>query len=334
MATLERFDDISGLVCYFSGDPTESNIVKSGNNVTSVDSAYGGQAVQLTQSTANLVTHDGTTMVGQVPAFIGLDGVDHALEGTLPSPFTMSVTGGCTVAILEQRRGLPTGFNSMTTTNSSDTALVALTESSDNYGVHMGGSTYAASPSRPIDTNANVVLARYTQGASSIDVNINNVYSGTCGNSDKGDQTHAKVSILGSIDGLWSAETNIAIAVVYNRKLTEQEATDVVTLMLYWRDNGEAPNTVPGTSVTFGPVATNDDASVTGWQWEASTDGGNNWDNAETVMSDVSGQTTNTLTVNSASIGEDQTMVQCRATSASQPAGVVSNAATLTVVSG
>jgi hypothetical protein len=135
-----------------------------------------------------------------------------------------------------------------------------------------------------------------------------------------------ELSILNNMGG------KLAIAGYYNRYLSDEELGDLSTLLAYWRDNGEAPSTSPGPSATFGPVGTNDDASVTSWQWESSTDGGNNWDNAENVMSNVSGQTTATLTVNSATSAEDQTQVRCRAYSAQEPAGVVSNAATLTVL--
>lgn len=94
----------------------------------------------------------------------------------------------------------------------------------------------------------------------------------------------------------------------------------------------DGPADGPATSTTFGPVATNDDASVTRWQWEESADG-NTWADVGTILTDVSGADETTLTVNSAPTIADQTQVRCRAISVAVPAGVVSHTATLTVVS-
>jgi hypothetical protein len=122
----------------------------------------------------------------------------------------------------------------------------------------------------------------------------------------------------------------IAICAIYDRQIDDTEAADLHDLMAYWAANNEAPSAGPGPSATFGPVATNDDPSVTAWQWEESSDGVA-WANVGTILTDVTGATTTSLTVNSAPIGADQTQVRCKATSEKEPAGVFSHAATLTV---
>ena len=67
------------------------------------------------------------------------------------------------------------------------------------------------------------------------------------------------------------------------------------------------------TSGTFGTVQTADNTEVTQWQWEASINSGESWAEAQLLLSDVSGQGTQTLTVESALLSEDGTLVRCRA---------------------
>ena len=117
-----------------------------------------------------------------------------------------------------------------------------------------------------------------------------------------------------------------AEAVLHDAIVAAVGTTVEVTL---W-DDGVIPPTGPEPNTTFGPVSTNDDPSVTAWQWEESADG-NSWANVGTILTDISGADTNTLEVNSAPIEADQTQVRCRATSAKEPTGVVSHSATLTV---
>lgn len=78
------------------------------------------------------------------------------------------------------------------------------------------------------------------------------------------------------------------------------------------------------TSGNFGTVETANNAAVTGWQWEESSDG-TNWADVGTILTDISGQTTQTLTVHSATLADNGTQVRCVATYAggttvSQPA--------------
>jgi hypothetical protein len=129
-----------------------------------------------------------------------------------------------------------------------------------------------------------------------------------------------------------SIRGSMSLMVIYLRKLTDEERDDAIELANYWVANNEAPGSGLEPSTTFGPVATSNDPDVTGWQWEESANG-TDWANVGTLLSDVSGQTTTTLTVNSAPLSADQTRVRCKAVTDSQPNGVVSHSAILTVQS-
>jgi hypothetical protein len=119
----------------------------------------------------------------------------------------------------------------------------------------------------------------------------------------------------------------IGIFALYAKALTEQEVFDLTDLCNTWAQTGAAPS--PGeTSGTFGAVETNDDASAT-FQWEESSNG-TDWANVGTILTDISGATTNELTVNSATLDMDGTQVRARATDGVTTA--YSNPATLTVV--
>lgn len=85
------------------------------------------------------------------------------------------------------------------------------------------------------------------------------------------------------------------------------------------------------TSGDFGTVATNDDPSITEWQWEESSNDAD-WANVGTILTDISGQTTTTLTVNSATEGMDGTYVRCKGTHAG--GDIFSHSALLTVSAG
>lgn len=66
------------------------------------------------------------------------------------------------------------------------------------------------------------------------------------------------------------------------------------------------------TSGNFGTVQTADNNEVLSWQWEESADN-TNWQNVGTILTDISGQNTQTLTVNSANISMNNTFVRCKA---------------------
>jgi hypothetical protein len=61
------------------------------------------------------------------------------------------------------------------------------------------------------------------------------------------------------------------------------------------------------------PVATDNDPAVQGWQWEESADDISWADVGTAILTDFSGETTQSFTIESATIAEDQTYVRCRA---------------------
>jgi hypothetical protein len=324
---ITRFDDIPNLYIYVSG--VESNIVKSGNDVTSIDNpaGYTLDANQWVQKDSVLIQHDGVTAVGSCPAFIGLDaGNNSGLEcNPLVNPPDNST--GLTIAVLEERFSTAGdyswGFNAASTT-----PRTAMRVNSAEYAYLMAGAS--RSTGQTALTGPQVLSMRWDDTPDSTDFYIGQTaYSLTHSSADP---VVDKAYLMNRMDSSSaSMRGKMAIFVMYKRRLDDTEMTDLITLMEYWRDNGEAPGGAPPTTVTFGPVTTNDDPSVTSWSWEASEDGGSNWDEAENVLSDVSGEATTSLVVNSATAAEDQTQVRCRAYSANEPGGVVSGVATLTV---
>lgn len=72
-------------------------------------------------------------------------------------------------------------------------------------------------------------------------------------------------------------------------------------------------------SDSFGPVATNQDGSVLSWKWEESSDN-SNWQDVGTILTNISGQLTNTLTVQRATVAMHGTYVRCEAKTSEQTA--------------
>jgi hypothetical protein len=323
----DTFDEIPDLFCYFNGAPGECIINKTGDNVDSLVSTLG-TATNLTLSAttagSNYIQHDGTTTVGLVPCFMGADiNDDRGLYTTMASISRLNWT----LAILEKKLNLTQGGTTSFGLTVNSNAIHALRTGPSVYQARVNGSNRTLSPEPSIDANDNVLILRVGASDGEADYHLNGVRH-TCAGPASG--TVSAVSLLCE-NGSEHSRSNIAIAVMYNRRLSDPEVAELDTLMKYWRDNGEAPGGAPPTTVTFGPVMTNDDPSVTSWSWEASADGGATWAGAQTILSNVSGETTTSLVVNSATNAEDQTQVRCRAISGKEPLGVLSAVATLTV---
>jgi len=85
------------------------------------------------------------------------------------------------------------------------------------------------------------------------------------------------------------------------------------------------------TNGQFGPVSTSDDTNVISWDWEESVNG-TDWAPAGTsILTDIDGENTNTLLINSGTLEENGTFVRCKAATSYAPNGVYSNSAQLFV---
>jgi hypothetical protein len=333
---ISRFDEgtlSDALVVYYSG--AESPMSKTGDVIDTLDSVYGNMTCQLVQMNDlnNQVTHDGVTMVGQVPAFIGTaTNTNGGMEGTLSGTFNHQ-TNGATLVTLEQRYSKSGRYGWSIGDGSGADIRAAVRGGDPNTSLRIDNTTWGNAADLTTNTDANVVMMRTQNGNPTAHVRTDT--QAEVANNKTNGLANIVISSVALMNGPAAGDAfqgKIAIAVLYNRRLTDQECLDVMELMEYWRDNGEAPGGAPEPNTTFGPVSTNDDPSVTGWQWEESADG-NRWANVGTILTDISGETTTTLTVNSAPIEADQTLVRCKAFSAKEPApdGVVSHSAILTV---
>jgi hypothetical protein len=117
---------------------------------------------------------------------------------------------------------------------------------------------------------------------------------------------------IGSKDQ-FSLRGKASLLALYDRFLTDEETIDLLTLCQYWIDNGEAPTLGPPTSGDFTIAVDKPGAAGIAYQWEESADG-NSWANAGTILSDISGATTDTLTINSATVAMHNTQVRCQVT--------------------
>ena len=70
-------------------------------------------------------------------------------------------------------------------------------------------------------------------------------------------------------------------------------------------------------SDSFGPVSTNQDGDVISWKWEESSDN-SSWQDVGTILTHTSGQGTNTLTVDRATVSMHGTYVRCEAQTPTQ----------------
>ena len=120
-----------------------------------------------------------------------------------------------------------------------------------------------------------------------------------------------------------------SLLVIYKGKLDNADAQDAIALANYWVANNEAPPVGNPPNTTFGPLDTDDNASVSTWTWQESSNN-TDWNTVGTILSDVSGVNTQTLTVNSAPSSANGTYVKLKAETGT---GVIaySNAAQLFV---
>ena len=307
---MDNFDEIPGLVCYINAAIPES-ITKTGDKVTSVASqaGSGGETFIAVDSGAAYIAHDGTTLIGSMPAFYvnGTEGPD--LQATFTTRFEPGDPH--TVCWVEERANTSGVNTTFALIDHAARERTRVARSSSNYSLRMNGSDVDTSV--PIVSQTPQIFIHSNAGTA--DSGVWDI-GGT-----RVTPTHAAESQPLEIVrhfGFDSQGTKVGIGVVYNRVLNDTEKTDVQTLIQYWLDNGEGPSTAP-TSGQFGPMTTNKDGEVTQWAWEESSDD-TNWQPVGTLIADVSNANTNTLLVNSATVGEHGTYVRCVADTASQQA--------------
>ena len=332
---ISRFDEgtlSNALWAYWSG--AESNITKTGSVVNSVDSAYGlaaGATLGTPEAASADISHDGTTMVGLIPAFYDANVSSVArLHIDIANSSRPIASTAFTVVCVIQRNTANLGLNTAYVTRPGGGANASINRNGDFYAMTSQNDGEQVSTMLTVDAPDIVTLVQSDQ--------VNGSYLRvTSGGGQVFDYQNPRTDRLPDELHFFTRPSSasnfrgkIAIMLMYERELTSQEITDIEVLCQYWIDNGEAPPTgLP--SGTFGTVATNDDPSVT-WQWEESSDGVA-WANVGTILTDTTGATTNKLDVNSAHSAANGTQVRCRATNANEPAGVVSDVATLTVTS-
>jgi hypothetical protein len=331
---ISNFNDIPNLYAYWSA--TESAITANGNVSEVVSVAGSAHPTSLLNSTDRNVTLGPDNTVGTMPAFQYGQNSNGYLTLDLGAGLDLS-TQGYTIALLLHHRGSTTSstryvYNGRDPADTSTKSFYAVVSSTDGLRARCWGSANnTLSDGLHNYATAETIIIRAGAGEDNGYVYRDGVVD--AGSPFSTDATGSLGTItLGALPGNNdSAHFDCAILVFYDRSIDTGEVADLHGLLAHWRDNNEGPTgTAPST--TFGPVATNDDPSVTGWQWEESPNGAD-WENVGTILSDIAGATTQTLTVNSAPIEADQTRVRCRAFSAKEPApdGVVSHSAILTV---
>jgi hypothetical protein len=320
------FDEITGLYAYWSS--SESVIDSTGSDINSVT----GVAGKGSNPEAVLAPRgDKPTLTDTVGAMPGLS-TDNASTTQGLSHNLLATSAEVTILWTEKRLNTGSGGTSLNARRSGSGTHTEI----DRFGSDLRANTNSGPlvTTIPISLNPTVVCLRSGSGVDDSDISfsVDGGATSTFALPHTEDRTMVEFGFMNFVGGTVtdSMRGSMSLMVVYLRKLTDQERDDAIELANYWVANNEAPSVGPGPSATFGPVSTNDDPSVTGWQWEESPNGAD-WENVGTILSDVSGATTQTLTVNSAPIEADQTRVRCRAFSANEPTGVVSHSAILTV---
>jgi hypothetical protein len=335
MAVYTRFDDVPDLVGYWSA--AESAIDKTGNVVNSVQPVYPGGAPVLYNrddvDKTHDVFHDGVTKIGQCLAFFD-DSAGNRDSALYMNRASDPSTEPLTVLVVEQRAGnLGVQESWMYGTPTLTHSRVRRDTSTDRYQIQQRSDSEVSDITITTDPVIHVYRTD-PSGYPTFDVRRQGA-----------NLRYQSIDISSPISTAWthfywmgtrnqySLRGKACLLAMYNRRLTDQETIDLLTLAQYWIDNGEAPVLGPPTTGQFGPVATSDDGQVDVWQWEESANNAD-WQNVGTLLTDTTGMSTNTLVVNSAPLSANGTYVRCKATGTAFPTGIVSDSAQLFVEAG
>lgn len=244
-----RFDDIPGLVCYWSAEPTENVITKSGDTVISVAPAYGGSTFPLTPIEDLILHNSDTYQIGVMPAFRDPTDSDlrDALAGTFNDP---KIPGEITIVTTHQLDTVtsitgPSVWNLANNANAGITRLFS--GGNSNHSVWAGGSAINTGITRTTEPEISVFTWDSSQEDSStfyINGEQANSYSFTDRLEDAG-----HVAFMGRNAGVGNSGMagRMSIMCIYDRILTEGEIQTVTTACQFWIDNGHAPGGGGGT---------------------------------------------------------------------------------------
>ena len=310
--SISRFDDISNLVGYWSG--AESTIGKSGDDVTSWDLVYrNDNSLAVTQATPSgslpAATHNPSTInVGQCPAIYFPEG-----GGTLdvePTALEAMTDDAFTVCCLYQLDAIDTGGTVYQIRNNNSASHIQQFRNGSENWWKLNNSNRDTGIVRTLNPERSIVAWNKVTGTAKAWIND---VSGPLSSATTANNLR-QIQIGGTSSAGGAGGQKIAKLVIYNKFLTDEEATFVLDLLQYWELNGEAPSLGPPTSGDFTITVDKPGAAGLAFQWEESSDN-TNWANAGTaILSDVSNTTTATMTVNSAATGEHGTYVRCQVT--------------------
>jgi hypothetical protein len=316
-----RFDDISGLVGYWSA--TESTLDTTGSVVNSVSSVYGsgipGSGTQITLTASGA---DTTLVSDAVSAMPGLKSAGAGASSMLAyvlSPVMDVSTAGYTLAVAYNVTSNGGANQFIAGTSRAGNTIGTYLRSDggfDNISIN-GNTSNGYEPATANAVTRYIISAGPASGTGKIMhdgvLQRDNTTSAATSDIERIallNRAYVDVPTNGAFDGA------VAIACLYNRQITNAEMTEVDDLLQHWLANNAPPSTTPTTD-SFGPVSTNQDGAVETWAWEESSNG-SDWGPVGTILTDVSGADTNTLTIDRATVAMHQTYVRCRASTASQ----------------